>query len=39
VEEHPHRIREREDVIVCFREGRKLGKDISFEMYIRRLSN
>jgi hypothetical protein len=32
VEEHPHRSREREDVIGCFREGGKLGKGITFEM-------
>ena len=32
VEEHPHRSRGREDVIGCFQEGGKLGKDITFEM-------
>jgi hypothetical protein len=26
VEEHPHRNKEREDVIGCFREGGKWGK-------------
>ena len=26
VEEHPHRSREREDMIGCFQEGGKLGK-------------
>jgi hypothetical protein len=32
VEEHPHRIRGREDVIGCFWEGGKLGKWMTFEM-------
>jgi hypothetical protein len=32
VEEHLHRSRGREDVIGCFREGRKPGKGITFEM-------
>jgi hypothetical protein len=32
VEEHPHRSRGREDVIRCFREGGKWGKEITFEM-------
>jgi hypothetical protein len=31
VEKHPHRSREREDVIGCFREERKAGKGITFE--------
>jgi hypothetical protein len=30
VEEHPHRSREREDVIGCFREKGKPGKGITF---------
>jgi hypothetical protein len=32
VEEHPHRSREREDVIGCFWEGGKPGKRITFDM-------
>ena len=32
VEEHPHRSREREDVIEGFQEGEKPGKGITFEM-------
>ena len=32
VAEHPHRSREMEDVIRCFREGGKLGKEITLEM-------
>jgi hypothetical protein len=32
VEKYPHRSRGREDVIVCFQEGGKLGKGITFEM-------
>ena len=32
VEEHPHRIREREDVIGCVLEGGKPGRGIAFEM-------
>jgi hypothetical protein len=32
VEEQPHRIRGKEDVIRCFQEGGKLGKGITFEM-------
>jgi hypothetical protein len=29
---HPHRSSGKEDVIVCFWEGGKLGKGITFEM-------
>jgi hypothetical protein len=32
VEEHPHRSRGREDVIGCFQEEEKLGKEVTFEM-------
>ena len=32
VKEHPHRSRGSEDVIGCFWEGGKLGKEITFEM-------
>jgi hypothetical protein len=32
VEEHPHRIRGREDVIGCFQEEGKPGNGITFEM-------
>ena len=39
VEEHPHRSREREDVIRCFQEGGKPGKGITFEMLIKKISN
>jgi hypothetical protein len=32
VEEHPHRNRGRENVIGCFQEGGKSGKELTFEM-------
>ena len=35
VDEHSHRTRERENGIRGFLEGRKLGKEITFEMYIK----
>jgi hypothetical protein len=39
VEEHPHRIRGREDVIGCFQEGGKCRKGLTFEMSIKKISN
>ena len=39
VEEHPHKSRRRKDVIGCFQEGGKPGKEITFEMYIKKISN
>jgi hypothetical protein len=36
---HPHRSREREDMIGYFREGGKLGRGITFEMKIKKMSN
>jgi hypothetical protein len=37
--EHLHRSRGREDVIGGFQEGGKLGKGITFEMQIKKISN
>jgi hypothetical protein len=37
--EHPHRSWGREDVIGCFREEGKLGKGITFEMQIKKISS
>ena len=39
VKEYPHRSRGREDGIGCFQEGGKLGKGITFEMQIKKISN
>jgi hypothetical protein len=39
VEEHLHRSRGKEDVVGCFQEGEKLGKGITSEMQIKKISN
>jgi hypothetical protein len=38
-EEHPHRSRRREDGIGGFWEGGEPGKEITFEMLVRKISN
>jgi hypothetical protein len=39
LKEHPHISRLREDMIGCFREGRKPEEGITFEMQIKKISN